>query len=77
MAVEKVVAATSPDTKEIGEAGSDDVEHQTPPVAGSAFEVRLSRLMMMRLTELPSATSTYRRSSTSASLCSARGKHSP
>lgn len=44
MAIEKVEAATSADTKEIGEVGSDDVEHQTPPVAGSTFEVRLPRL---------------------------------
>jgi hypothetical protein len=42
MAIEKVEA--SHDTKEIGEAGSDDVNNHTPPITASAFEARLPTL---------------------------------
>ena len=54
MATEKVEAAAS-DTKEIGEAGSDDVEHQacypTPPAAGSTFEVHLLQFKLAPIDE--------------------------
>lgn len=48
MTTEKVNVAASTDTKELGEAGFDDAEHQshvqTPPVAASTFEARPQKL---------------------------------